>query len=124
MAQETRQSPAIPQDDLARAAQEAARTGRRQRVPYGNGYFAVSYLSREPKRAPSRRLRVPSKADIEAALGAVGSWKGLVDAEQLKRDPDEARGSDSARLNSHERSPNSLVPSLLKDEQPYSSAFC
>lgn len=99
MAQETRQSPAIPRHDLARAAQEAASTGRRQRVPYGKGYFTVSYLSREPKRASSRRLHVPSRADIEASLAAAGSWKGLVDAEQLERDLDEARGSDSAQLN-------------------------
>lgn len=99
MTQEIRQSPAIPQQALARAAQEAAQTGRRQHVPYGEGYFAVSYLSREPKRGSSRRLRVPSKADIEASLAAAGSWKGLVDVEQLNRNLDDARGSDFTPLN-------------------------
>lgn len=37
--------------------------------------------------------RRPTPEDITASRAALGSWNGLVDAEQLKRDLDEARSS-------------------------------
>jgi len=44
--------------------------------------------------APARhRRRVPTQADIEAAMSAAGSWKGLVDVDNLKAEWRAARGS-------------------------------
>lgn len=57
MTRETPQPQSLPQNDLARAAQEAATTGRRQRVPFRTGYLTVSFLSKEPQKARSRRAR-------------------------------------------------------------------
>jgi hypothetical protein len=41
-----------------------------------------------------RRGRARTKEDYEAVLATFGGWRGLVDAEQLKRDLKAARGSD------------------------------
>ncbi len=40
-----------------------------------------------------RARRSPSQADYEAFISSAGGWKGLVDAEELKRNIAEARGS-------------------------------
>ncbi len=41
----------------------------------------------------TRRGSTPSDADLAATLASAGAWKGLVDAEALKREIKEARGS-------------------------------
>jgi hypothetical protein len=41
----------------------------------------------------TRKTRDP-QADFEAFLASAGGWRDLVDAEQLKKDIKEARGSD------------------------------
>ncbi|MBI3974453.1 MAG: hypothetical protein HY332_24505 [Chloroflexi bacterium] len=39
----------------------------------------------------SKSRRAPTEADREAFLASFGSWKGLVDVDQLKRDPKASR---------------------------------
>ena len=78
--------------DLARLAEEVARTRTPRLLRRGDEDIAVLSPAR-PKRRP-RGKRV-TQADIDAALGAIGSWKGIVDTERLKRELDEARSDNS-----------------------------
>lgn len=77
--------------DLARLAREVHRT--RRSIVLRDKDEDVAVLS---PAAPKRRMtgtRI-TEADIAASLAAAGSWKGVVDTEQLKRDLDAARSDD------------------------------
>lgn len=74
--------------DLPDLIREAARTSRR--VVLRENDMGVVVLS-PPKRLRRGRNTRPSQADIDAALGAFGSWKGHFDAEKFKRDMKAAR---------------------------------
>ena len=78
--------------ELARLAEEVARTGQSLVLRQDGTDFAILSPAR-PR--PRRRGRKITEADRQAALSAFGGWKGLVDAEQLKRDLDVARSSHS-----------------------------
>jgi hypothetical protein len=80
--------------DLARLAEEVARTGMPRVLRQDDTDIAV--LSPAPARR--RRGRTVTPADIAASLAAIGSWKDLIDSDQLKRDLDAARGDDRAPL--------------------------
>src|SRR5579871_2875467 len=82
--------------EVARLAEEvrASRTPRELRR--GNEVIA-RIVPATPLHAPlpiRGRGRRNTKTDREAFLASAGSWKGLVDADQLKKDIKEARGSD------------------------------
>jgi hypothetical protein len=78
--------------DLGRLAEEVARTRTSRVIRRGDTDLAVLSPAK-PKRQP-RRKRV-TQADIDAAIGAIGSWNGIVDTERLKRELDEARSDTS-----------------------------
>lgn len=74
--------------EIVRLAEEVARTGQPRVLRAADQDVAILSPARP---TPRRRRRKPvTQADIEAAMSA--SWVGLVDAEQLKRDLDAARG--------------------------------
>ena len=52
---------------------------------------AVAVLQPVAPKKPRRRGRKKTAADYEAFLSAFGSWKGIVDTEQLKKDIAAAR---------------------------------
>ena len=81
--------------ELERLAEEVRETGTPRMLRRGNEVIA-RIVPVAPLRAnlPARhRARAKTQADMEAFLSAAGSWKGLVDGEQLKKDIKEARGS-------------------------------
>ena len=75
--------------DVARLAQEVARTGRPRVLRQDGTDLAVISPAR---RRGGRTDKGVTEADIAAALSA--SWDGLIDPEQLKRELDEARSDD------------------------------
>lgn len=80
----------LPDDtELARSLKVAEEQGEPLRVAVGDTTYAV-FVERS----------TPSTSGADAALAAGGSWKDLVDAETLKKQIKEARGSN--------RSPASL----------------
>ncbi len=69
-------------NDFPRLAREIARTGKAQ-VFRDKGVALVVVSPAHPvKRSPTR---APTPKAIEAALAAAGSWKGLVNSEEFKR---------------------------------------
>jgi hypothetical protein len=94
MAQEAQPIDVQTLPDMTRLAREVNETGKARLIQVGGD---VVRLSPARPRAPLPRKR-PTPDDIQAALAAAGSWKGLVDAEQLKRDLDDARSSDARPL--------------------------
>jgi hypothetical protein len=78
--------------ELLAVAEEVQRSGKPRVLKHDDEPVAmVAPLPAKMLHRPRRRL---SDADREAFLAAAGSWKGLIDGEQLKRDIKEARGSD------------------------------
>ena len=77
--------------DLAQLADEVARTGRPCVLRRGDTNVAVvvpaARRARRPEAGPL------TDAQRQAFLSAFGSWKGLVDADQLKRELRAARSS-------------------------------
>jgi hypothetical protein len=87
---EARPIDATRMPDVSRLIHEVNRTGRSQIVEAGGEAARLSPATLRHGRTdltPAQR-----EAQLRKAFGA---WKGLVDAEQLKRDLDAARGSDS-----------------------------
>ena len=78
--------------DLARLAEEVARTRTPRVLRRGDEDLAVLSPARPKRRRKGKR---PTEEDIAAALAAVGSWKAIVDGERLKRELDEARSDTS-----------------------------
>lgn len=74
--------------DFPRLVDEVRATGKARRIQRDRTDLAI--LQPAPPRTRRARTRPISQADIDAALAA--SWEGLVDAEQLKQELDEARG--------------------------------
>ena len=70
--------------DVARLAQEVARTGRPRVLTQGGTDLAV--LS--PARPNRRRLKgkTVTQEDIDAALSVAGAWKDWLDPEEFKRE--------------------------------------
>ncbi len=68
--------------DFPTLAREIARTGKAQ-VFRDNGAALVVVSPAHPVKR--RAKRTPTPEAIEAALAAAGSWKGLVDPEEFKR---------------------------------------
>ncbi len=67
--------------DVSRLVHEVNETGRAQLIKVGS---EVARLA--PVRAHNRRTgQRPSSEQIRAALAAAGSWKGVVDPEEFKR---------------------------------------
>ena len=82
--------------ELARLAEEVNKTRMPRALRRGNVVIA-RIVPAAPQQASARAAsRGASKAtaDMEAFRAAAGSWKGTVDGEQLKKDIQEARGSD------------------------------
>lgn len=91
---------AIPEElnairDFARLAREVAKTGKRH-VLKENGEDLVVI---SPARRRRRTGKAMTAAVREAVLASVGSWEGLVDDEQLKRDLDGARSDNRPPIN-------------------------
>jgi hypothetical protein len=78
--------------DLARLAEEVARTRTSRVIARGDEDLAVLSPAKAKRRPAGKRV---TQADIAAALGAIGSWKDLVDSDRLTRELDEARSDDS-----------------------------
>jgi hypothetical protein len=78
--------------DLARLAEEVARTRTTRILQRGDEDIAVLSPARPKRRLKGKRV---SEADIAASRAAAGSWKGLVDTERLKRELDAARSDSS-----------------------------
>lgn len=79
--------------DLVRLAEEV-RASNKARVLRRAGEDVAIIVPVARAGAKRSRRHTPSAADREAFLASAGSWKGLVDAETLKKDIKEARGSD------------------------------
>ncbi|MEA2515366.1 MAG: hypothetical protein QOJ59_4855 [Thermomicrobiales bacterium] len=77
-------------DDLLRVVKEA-RGQEEPLVIQDNGAEIVVPASRHPSRR-RRTLEERANADEEAFLSAAGSWKGLIDPEELKKQIYDARG--------------------------------
>jgi hypothetical protein len=67
--------------ELARAAEEVRTTNKPRVLRRGTDEIAVLMPLR--KRRGGRAI---SREDYEAFLASAGSWKGIVDVEQFKRD--------------------------------------
>jgi hypothetical protein len=81
------------QPELLRLAQQVSATQTANVLSQADEPLAsVRPLRRRRTSAP------PSAADFAATHAAAGSWKGLVDGEQLKRRIYRARGSGGAML--------------------------
>jgi hypothetical protein len=82
--------------DFAQLAEEVRREGRPRMVTRNNEDF----VEVKPARARARsRSKTPTAADPVAAREAVltdtfGAWKDLVDADELKRELNEAQSDD------------------------------
>lgn len=80
MAQETQHAQPLPGNELARAAQEAATTGRRQRVPFAQGYVSVSFLRTEPRKLHARRARrLTRRSSLWSVVGSIDEPTGPTD---------------------------------------------
>lgn len=79
--------------DLARLAEEVRATNRARALQRNHETVAV-IVPVDRATARPRRAKQTTEADMQAFRAAAGSWKGLVDGEQLKKDIDDARGSD------------------------------
>ena len=81
--------------ELARLAEEVNKTRTPRALRRGNVVIA-RIVPAAPQQANPRAASRGAKAtaDMEAFRAAAGSWKGTVDGEQLKKDIQEARGSD------------------------------
>lgn len=80
MTRETPQPQPLPQHDRARAAHEAATTGRRQRVPFGHGYLMVSFLTKEPRKTrPRRARRLTRGSSLWGVVGSIDDPTGPTD---------------------------------------------
>ena len=77
--------------ELVRLAHQVLRT--RTPMPLEEGGEVVAFLV--PPRPRRRRPHVapPTPAQRKALLSSIGSWKGLLDAEQFKREIKAARSS-------------------------------
>jgi hypothetical protein len=76
--------------DLARLAEEVARTGTSRRLQRDNKDLARLV----PARRRSRRRRSTAPDSLTSLETTFGAWSGLVDGEQLKRELADAQ-SDS-----------------------------
>lgn len=74
--------------ELARLVNESRRSGRPRRLRDATGDVALLVPT------PRRRHGATRRTDPAAFLAAAGSWEGLLDPEQFKRDLREAAGSD------------------------------
>ena len=90
MAQELESIDVTDVPELRRVAEEV-RDSREPRVLRAGDEDVAVVIPITTKR---RRNRARTQADYDAVLAAAGGWKGLVDGEQLKKDLEEARGSD------------------------------
>ena len=88
MTQEARPVDISTMPDLARLAEEVARTGQPRVLRQNNVDVAIISPARPRRR---RQGKVMTEADRQAARSAFGGWQGLVDAEHLKQDLDAAR---------------------------------
>ena len=78
--------------DFARLVDEVARTRTPRVITRGDEDIAVLSPAKPKRRLKGKRI---TEEDIAASLAAAGSWKGLLDTEQLKRDLDAARSDNS-----------------------------
>ena len=76
--------------ELVRLTDEVKATN--QPRPLQRDHRVVAMLV--PVRAKLKRAARDEQADYDAFLASAGGWKDLIDAEQLKKDIREARGSD------------------------------
>ncbi len=68
--------------ELARIVHEAVRTGRRQSLVENGAVIAVLY----PTRIRRARGKVTSSEELQQVLAETrGSWRGLIDPEEFKR---------------------------------------
>jgi hypothetical protein len=88
MARQTRQIDVTDAPDLLRLAEQVEAT-QEPTVLQRNGQD-IAVLRPVRKR---RSARLPSPEDIAVSMSAAGSWKGLIDAEQFKRQVYSSRGS-------------------------------
>ncbi len=77
--------------ELVRLAHEVMRT--RTPMPLEEGGEVVALLVPPHPRRRRPRIAPPTPAQRKAFLSSIGSWKGLIDAEQLKREIKAARSS-------------------------------
>ena len=87
----------IHEPELARLAREVRRT----QIPIvlrenGQDVVIISPASRTPRRR--RQGKTVTQADVDAALATAGAWKGLIDADQFKRDLNEAQSDDRSAV--------------------------
>jgi hypothetical protein len=77
--------------ELARLAEDVARTGRPRRLTRGgtDAAMIVPVNAPRPRRCP--RGKEITQADIEATLSTFGAWKGHIDAEAFKHEIKDAR---------------------------------
>jgi hypothetical protein len=82
--------------EVARLAEEVRQSRTPRDLRRGEEVIArIVPATPLPATLPTRRRgRQITEEDRAAFLASAGSWKGLVDAEQLKKDIKEARGSD------------------------------
>ncbi len=90
MAQEIEAIDVTDVPELRRIAEEVRDTREPRVLRAGDEEVAI--LMPVPVKRGRKRIR--TRADYDAVLAAAGGWKGLVDGEQLKKDLEEARGSD------------------------------
>lgn len=69
--------------DLARLTDEVRATNRPLALQRNHEIVAVIIPAKQATR--SRQTTKPSEAALQAFLSSAGSWKGIVDTEQLKR---------------------------------------
>ena len=77
--------------ELARLADEVARTGTRLVLRRGTEELAVLVPARSRRRNSCSAPLTDEQR--RALLSSIGSWRGLIDAEQFKREIKEARSS-------------------------------
>jgi hypothetical protein len=78
--------------ELDRLATEVAETGIARALRRGDTVVATIVPVATPP-TPQLPAKKNPKTALEAIEASAGGWKGLVDAEQLKKDIKEARGS-------------------------------
>jgi hypothetical protein len=78
--------------ELARLAEEVARTGRARLLRQHDTDLAILAPVAPRRRSRTGRTAQRTKPDTEAVMALAGAWQGEVDTEQLKRDLDAARG--------------------------------
>jgi hypothetical protein len=89
MSRETNSFDVRSNPELARLAGQVRASKRPLFLRDAEETVAVLMPVSHPK--PPRR-RTPTEADYQAFLSSFGAWKGIVDAEQLKRDIAASRG--------------------------------